>query len=106
MREVSREEIQLSIDNITENKNSLNLGELTAKADILDSVILILKECWNTTSGDEKQKRLKQIVDQDLDFSKVESSINSVKDSNIIYTAVPRQKITTYGGSLPNFPKN
>ena len=74
MREISYEEVRLSVDNITDNQSSLNVGELKTKTDSLDSIILILKECWNTTGGNKKQKRLKEIIDQELDFSKIEST--------------------------------
>ena len=65
MREISYEEVRLSVDNITDNQSSLNVGELKTKTDSLDS---IMKECWNTTGGNKKQKRLKEIIDQELDI--------------------------------------
>ena len=57
MNEVSREEVEAVVNSIKESQDSLDIGTLTAKTDILGSVILILKDCWNTTSGREKQKR-------------------------------------------------
>ena len=40
MKEVSQEEVRLSVDNITDNQSSLNVGELKTKTDSLDSIIL------------------------------------------------------------------
>ena len=102
MREISYEEVRLSVDNITDNQSSLNVGELKNKADSLDSIVLILKECWNTTGGNKKQKRLKEIIDQELDFSKIESTIDNIKNASISYTTATIQETHNYGESLPN----
>ena len=88
MNEVSREEVEAVVNSIKESQDSLDIGSLTAKTDILDSVILILKDCWNTTSGREKQKRLKEIADSNLELSKIESCLNSVKETTISYSTV------------------
>lgn len=83
MKEISQEQVQAAVDSIKESQSNLNIGTLTTKTDVLDSVILILKECWNTTSGKEEQERLKQLTESNLDFSKVETALNSIKDAYI-----------------------
>ncbi len=85
MKEVSREEVETAVNSIKESQSSLNIGTLTSQTDILDSVISILKDCWNTTSGNEKQKRLKEIADSNLDISKLENSLKLVNEATITY---------------------
>lgn len=102
MREISHEEVRLSVDNIADNQDSLNVGELKNKKDQLDSIILILKECWNTTGGNKKQNELKKRIDQELDFSKIESTIDNVKSATISYTTTTIQETHNYGESLPD----
>ena len=102
MKPVSQEEVKLAVDSINDNQESLNIGELKGKVDNLESIILILKECWNTKGGNEKQTKLKELVDQELDFSKVEGTINNIKSTTISYTTISKQRILNYGDNLPN----
>ena len=102
MKQVSQEEVKLAVDSINDNQESLNVGDLKTKIDNLESIILILKECWNTKGGNEKQTKLKELVDQELDFSKVEGTINNIKSTTISYTTISKQRILNYGDNLPN----
>lgn len=88
MKEISQEQVQAAVDSIKESQSNLNIGTLTTKTDVLDSVILILKECWNTTSGKKEQERLKQLTESELDFSKVETALTSIKDAYISVSTV------------------
>ena len=102
MKQVSQEEVKLAVDSINDNQESLNVGDLKTKIDNLESIILILKECWNTKGGNEKQTKLKELVDQELDFSKIEGIIDNIKNTTISYTTISKQRILNYGNNLPN----
>ena len=83
MTEISEETVNLSINNIKSSQNNLDMGILTAKKDELDSLLLILKECWQTVNGEKRQKRLEEISNTNLETTMVEELINEVKEGII-----------------------
>ncbi len=93
MEEVSKEQVETAINSIEASQDSLNGEVLTNKTNTLNDIINILDECWNTTSGKAKQKRLKEIMDIGfLDFMKISNAFYKTKEATITYTTTSQTK--------------
>lgn len=85
--ETSREQVKAAVDSIKESQNSLSVGTLTSSLNTVTSTVDLLKEAWNTTGGDEKQSKLKSLIESDLSScANIEKTISMVKSSQITYT--------------------
>ena len=85
--ETSREQVEAVVDTIKELQASLTVGTLTASLNTVTSTVDLLKEAWNTTGGDEKQSKLKSLIESDLSScANIEKTISMVKSSQITYT--------------------
>lgn len=92
---------QISVAQVEEAKKALSdaqaslpaSGSLSKKADMLLSIIEILKECWNTTSGNKEQEKLQQIINSNLNMKSVESTIENAKSGQVSATTIEKSEI-------------
>ncbi len=94
MSQVSTAQVEEAVRALKDAQASLPAaGSFSKKADMLVSIIDILRECWNTTSGKSEQERLQQIVNSDLNIKEIEEKIEVAKSKDISYTQRTEEEV-------------
>ncbi len=94
MSGISQSEVEEAKTALKNAQNSFpSTGSFQKSADVLMAITDILKECWNTTGGVKEQEKLKQLINSDFNYQKIEHSIEEVKNKEITVSTVEKSKI-------------
>ncbi len=84
MQEVSEAQVNEAVKSLKDAQAELpETGSFTNALEMVASIVDVLKDCWNTASGVEAQQKLKTISESELDSTKLEQALASLKELEI-----------------------